>query len=423
MFVQVLRSGYGVRLACLGALVICGCGSDPGSSGDSRPTLASTIVQAGSESPYYESSANDGVDTSDGVNLDEGPRAIHGSITGADDVDVYNLGSAEPGDRIIVEMTPDSSLNGAIAIFDDDDSSLLVNDHRNVYLGEKTPFIDIVVRRPTSACYVATASTPGYDSSGDYSLLAYKEPETELPSERPETVLLVFNGGNGVKISSRPRIDIPAFDAANIDSDYAGQTAVMIEQIIDGVREDYDGFNVEILSTSEGDVYDGTMTRVFFGTYDAALLGVSENIDEFNATSDQEAIVFTDTFAAFSPLNPSVSEMAQAIANVTSHEIGHLLGLVHTTDPSGIMDVTASLRDLLADQSFRKAPLHSQVFPLGSQDAIQMLLDTVGGDPLLALMKYIDSPASKQTLAAKRTGPPARAQFHFSGCGCGLHDH
>ena len=51
-----------------------------------------------------------------------------------------------------------------------------------------------------------------------------------------------------------------------------------------------------------------------------------------------------DTFEAFDPLRPSVAAMSQAIANVACHEIGHLLGLVHTQSPNDIMDVTASLR-------------------------------------------------------------------------------
>jgi hypothetical protein len=163
------------------------------------------------------------------------------------------------------------------------------------------------------------------------------------------------------------------------------------------------------------------MTRMFFGTFDAALLGVAENVDEFNETSAQEAIVFTDTFAAFMQLNPTVEQMAQAIANVASHETGHLLGLVHTDDPTGIMDITASLRQLLTDQGFRSAPLYSAVFPIGNQDALQSLLDTVGGDAVLMLQRRLKSDYTTLKSSLKTNEPPARELFYFSTCD--LHEH
>jgi hypothetical protein len=163
------------------------------------------------------------------------------------------------------------------------------------------------------------------------------------------------------------------------------------------------------------------MSRVFFGTFDAALLGVAEGVDEFNSESSQEAIIFTDTFAAFNDLRPSVGEMGQAVANVTSHEIGHLLGLIHTTDEVGIMDVTGSLRDLLGDQTFRRSPIYSAVFPIGAQDAVQSLMASVGGDPLMQFMKYVTYDAPRSDLDRVPTGPPARSQLLFSGCGLDNH--
>lgn len=415
VFVQLARNGGRARLlAGLGVALICGCGSGLGSSDDDRlrPTMASSISAA--ESPFFETDSNDFLESAEYVLLQGDPRLIHGGITGPQDVDVYDLGPAQPGDRIVAEMTPDASLDGVIAIFDDAGASLLVNDHRNTYLGRSDPFVDVVIRRPSTACYVAVAATPGYEASGDYRLVAYKQSPVAIPPPRPEVVLLVFDGGNHVRVGSRPAVDVPYFDAVDIDPVYAGRTAEIIAGVVAGVREDYAGLDVTILSTSEGVVFDGSMTRIFFGAFDQALLGVAENVDEFNATEAQEAIVFTDTFAAFMPLNPEPSEMAQALANVASHELGHLLGLVHTVDPRGIMDVTASLRDLLTNQSFRKAPLHADVFPIGSQDGIQMLLDTVGGDQLLSLMKYVEGSAQKRDADLVPTGPPARAQFIFT---------
>ncbi|MEE9295128.1 MAG: hypothetical protein V3W34_09255, partial [Phycisphaerae bacterium] len=94
----------------------------------------------------------------------------------------------------------------------------------------------------------------------------------------------------------------------------------------------------------------------------------------------QEAIVFADTFEVFSALSPTIEEYAQAIANVTSHETGHLLGLVHTQDVRGLMDITATLRQLTWNQAFSRSPIEKSTFPMGYQDAAVTLVDSVGGD-------------------------------------------
>jgi hypothetical protein len=179
---------------------------------------------------------------------------------------------------------------------------------------------------------------------------------------------------------------------------------------------------VNILSTSEGDAGDETASRVFFGTYDSALLGVAEGIDEYNATRAQEAIVFTDTFEAFMTLRPTLEEMSQAIANVASHEIGHLLGLVHTADPRGIMDVTASLSQLLVDQSFTQSRLYDQVFPLGFENEVQMLLDSVGGQAEVVFSAQALSLPKINAERLRALGPPARGLKPFSSC-CLAHVH
>lgn len=420
MSVQISAKGkYARRLALLGALVICSCESGFNASDGDRPrsTLSLSTLGLDNASTYYESRTNDLFETADPVEVAAESRVIRGHIGGAQDVDVYDVGPALPGDRIIAEMTVDDALDAVIALFDDSGAALLVNDHRNVYLGQKEPFVDVVIRRRTDACYVAVSATPGYRSTGDYAMLVSRQYSIPVPAPRSDVVLLIFSGGENIRIGSRGPIDVPAFDAVDIDPRYAGRTAEIIAAVVAGVRDDYAGLDVTILSTSEGTRFDGSMSRLFFGTFDPALLGVAEGIDEFNATPAQEAIVFTDTFAAFLQLDPTAAEIGQAIANVSSHEIGHLLGLVHTTDREGIMDVTASLNDLLRNQTFRESPLHSGVFPLGLQDSIQSLLDAVGGDNVLTILKYLGGDSRKEALPADPSRPPARSQFYLSSCG------
>ena len=389
---------------------------------DGRPTLSLSALDFDGDSTYTESTFNNELERADHVALTTAPSLIQGGISGAEDVDVYNLGPIAAGDRILVTMTTDDSLDGAVALFDEAGDALLVNDHRNLYLGKSGPFVDVVIRRASAACFVAVSATPGYPAKGAYALVASKESPVSTPLPRPATVLLVFDGGGNVRIGGRPAVDVPTFDASDISSDYASDTDAIMHQVADAVRADYRAFDVTILSTSEGAVFDGQMTRVFFGTYDPALLGVAEGVDEFNAVAAQDAIVFTDTFEAFMALRPSVPQMSRAIANVASHEIGHLVGLVHTSDPAEIMDVTASLAELMEPQVFAVAPLNPEVFPLGNQDAVQSLLDSVGGNPLLAAVKALRPNRDSITDKARVDRRPARSLVHLSSCGvCNTH--
>lgn len=416
---QSLGRGCARGLVCLGALVLSGCGFEFALSGTDppRPTLNLSTLGLDSEDTYYEDLRNDLFEEAEVVAISDEPRVIRGGIDGITDVDVYDLGPVLPGDRIVVNMTAADTLDGAIALFDGAGTALLVNDHRNVYLGTSLPFVDVVIQHESSACYVAVSGTPGFNSSGDYALVATRYFPVDLPDARPDVLLLVFNGGKDVRIGSRRPVNVPVFDAGNISSDFAGQTDVMVENVVDQVREDFSGFDVTILSTSEGDEYAPGVTRIYFGTYDEALLGVAEGVDEFNATRSQTAIVFTDTFEAFLRLEPSVERIAQAVANVASHEIGHLLGMVHTDDPSGIMDVTASLSALMQDQSFALSPIYAAVFPIGNQGAVQYLLDTVGGDSDFLAAKSRAMRSRVFSFADDDDRVPARELMKLSGCG------
>lgn len=393
----------------------CGTGLTASDNGGSLSTLGLSDSSAGLPT-HVESGNNHVLELAQLVDATESAQAIHGRISGQNDVDVYDLGPVVPGDHVLVDVAAASTLQGAVAMFDATGSTMLVNDHRNVYLGRQGPFVDVVIRRESPSCLVAFAATPGFDGTGDYELTASMEPSTPLPPTRPDVFLLDFVGGRNVRIGNRPTINVPAFDAANISPDFSELTDALIAQVVARVRRDFDGYNVTILSTSEGATDDETVSRVYFGTYDPALLGVADGVDEYNAVQAQHAIVFSDTFDAFNTLHPTVAQMGQALANVASHEIGHLLGLVHTRDATDLMDVTASLRQLMDEQYFGRAPIYSQVFPLGDQDSAQLLLDGVGGDP--KVLARASNAKEWRSSRSRETdfGPPARESGFLSGC-------
>ena len=367
-------------MVCVATLTACDALYNPFESERARSTLNLAALEAANAPTHIESDLNDEFIYAEAVEVAADPVIIRGRLDDAHDVDVYDVGPVLPGDRVRVEVSVDEGIDGAIALFDASGSSLLVNDHRNVFEGRRGPFVDIIIRRAAAYCYVAFTATPGFTVVGDYALVASIESHDPIPAPVPDVILLDFAGGPDVTIGSRPAIDVPPFDAVNISKLYRNRTDEMVALIVEDIRTTFSGFDLTILSTSEGAVPDSSSSRLFFGTYDSALLGVAEGVDEYNGQKRQEAIVFTDTFAAFERLNPSVEEMAQAISNVACHEIGHLLGLVHTADPDGIMDVTASLSELMVPQAFTVSPLYAAVFPLGNQDGVQLLLDSIGGD-------------------------------------------
>lgn len=404
-------------------ILAAGCGDFFGVSQSDRlrATLGSVVVDFDAEPTYLEAGNNHLFELAEPVAVRARQQVISGNVETPNDVDVFALGPVDAGDRVIVSMTTAPSLRGAIAVFDETGSTLLVNDHLNVYLGIQAPFIDVVFRRPAGQCYVAVTATPGFNTLGEYVLGATIEPNRPIPGPSADTFILDFAGAQNVRIGGRSPINIPAFDAADIDARYAGMTDVMIEEIVRLTREDFVGLNLTILSTSEGDRPGGSTSRLHFGAVDSALLGVAEGVDEYNAQTGQRGIVYTESFAAFLRLNPTPSEMAQAIANVASHEIGHLLGLVHTEDSSDIMDVTASLNQLLRDQTFGRSPIYRIVFPIGFQDSLQLMLDSVGGDPAAFQANQKQRELARARAKMDPIEAPAR---DFARLGsCGLHEH
>ncbi len=417
--------GYQRRRGRQGAAVIglfvCtqvwGC-TGPVEPGGETGISAIAALGFGGRTRLSEDEGNDSFDSPTAFLLAEGQlQSIDGAIQSTTDIDVYEIGPLYWGDRLVVDLRSEGRLDAAVGVFDADENLLYLNDDRNYFASLVDPYINFVVRRETERAYVVVSSSPNGSTTGSYTLSVTVNAEAADPEPQPQTVLLNFDGASGVAFGRRAAVDISPFDAGAVSPELAGRTGELIDLILAKVRADYAGLNVAFISSRDAVEPAGEVSTIHFGAHDPGLLGVAESVDEFNERTVQEAIVFADTFEVFNALSPTLEEYAQAFANVASHETGHLLGLVHTADVRSIMDITATLRQLMANQAFSRSPIEVSTFSVGLQDAALTLVESVGGD----LATVVSNSAAqlvraKRTLEAHRSDLPDGPRAVFSTC-------
>ncbi len=316
------------------------------------------------------------VEASEVVYDDNGRATLAGTLTGSGEVNLFALGPVDYGDKFVISFS--GGFDAAAAVFNAEMNLLYLNDDGYKYGAPLMPYIQFTIREYSPEAYLAVCISPGTNSSGSYTAQLQKQSGAESPEAKPAIVEFVWHGASGVSIGGSPPKNIPAFNAGDINSAYNGRTEEMIEAVMAAVRHDYEGLNIAFYRDDES-IPSGPRTRVFFGTYSSTLLGLADSVDYYNKVESQHGIVYTDSFALFNVLGPTLNEMAQAIANVASHEVGHLLGLNHTKDVKGVMDITANAWQMLQDENFRRSPIHPNVFNSGYQNGLLLLKLTLGG--------------------------------------------
>jgi len=309
---------------------------------------------------------------------------LQGTIEIIGDMDVYDIGPLARGDLLTVDAdTPTSSLDVAVAIFDGQQRLVYYNDDRGgTSIRALDSYIEWAVRHDSDIYYLAVSHS-GFASqsmfTGSYLVDVKIDGGAEVPGLVGQVLMLDFNGGT-INSPALGRITLGTFDAVDISPIYAGETDVIKETIRATFEQNFAHFDVTILTTDDPPPPSGTeFSVVYFGGFNAEAFGLAEDVDAYNADYCDDAIIFTESFEPrlFSA-DPTPIEMGIAIGNIGSHEAGHLLGLNHVDDDRALMDDASAADAFLDDQEFMEAPLSVDIMPIGTQDAVLLLEETVG---------------------------------------------
>jgi len=315
-----------------------------------------------------------------------GSARLQGMVEIDGDLDVFLLGSLDAGDRLIVDAdTTGSQLDVSVGIFDGLQRLVYSNDDRGGPLERfLDSYVDWIVRHSSDSYYLVVTNAAfanASDRSGAYLVDVDVSSGFAVPPPVPQVLVLDFDGGvvNSPPFGPSP-IFIDSFDAGAIDSVYRGRTEDMKEHIRATVQQNYERFNVIVLTTDDAPPQPGQeFSTVFFGGFNGQVFGEAESVDLYNADFCDDAIIYTESFAldAFSFV-PTAEGMSIAIGNVASHEAGHVLGLNHVDDDRALMDDRSPADVFVTDQEFMEAELSRDIMSIGTQDAVLLLMETVG---------------------------------------------
>lgn len=352
--------------------------------GCSQPPIGNDNATANDNGVDNSNSNGDAMDVEPGTNFDnaqtvalgKGDRAVlDGTIVSSDEVHVYDIGVVARGDRVEISAVTRNgpNLDPMIALFDADGFRLFWNDDVNQRVGNFNSQIIDSIRHDSVPTYVAIAASNFSMTTGDYRLTVQMERQVSVVEPRGQTLVLNWEFEPDVVIARTPFGDANGIDASSIQSSFAGRDDELKAGILAIVREDFADFDLTIL-TSDDPEPSGPFSTVYFAN-EAVLqiFGLSDEVDFYNGSDQDNAIIFQ---AAFSDLGSDFNAIVQALGNVTSHEIGHTVGLMHTTDPNELMDTTGADETLLDDQGLGTASLFD--FPVGLQNSGLLLEETLG---------------------------------------------
>jgi hypothetical protein len=80
-----------------------------------------------------------------------GTQVLDGEIESLTQVDVYEIGRVQAGERLVLSVAPDDDLDPVLGLFDSAGDSMMINDDRNYYGGDLSSRINMQARHDTAA--------------------------------------------------------------------------------------------------------------------------------------------------------------------------------------------------------------------------------------------------------------------------------
>jgi hypothetical protein len=313
-----------------------------------------------------------------------GTAHLQGTVSVVGDMDTFEIGPLAAGDALTVDAgTPGSNLDVAVAIFDAQQKLVFYNDDRGGSgTGALDAFLEWTVRHDSDTYYLVVSHSgfaPQNRFTGSYRVDVRIGSPEPVPAPVGQILLLDFDGAD-IDSSALGQLTLDRFDAADISPIYQGQTDIIKETIRSTFEQNFERFDVTITTTDDPPLPSGTeYSVIYFGGFSNEAYGIAEGVDAYNVDYCDDAIIFTESFVPeYFSVNPTAVEMGVAIGNIGSHEAGHLLGLNHVDDDRALMDDASAADAFLDDQEFMVAPLSLDLMPIGVQDAVLLLEETVG---------------------------------------------
>ena len=335
--------------------------------------MAETTLPDGNGTLFLDEASNDTFKTATAAAIVSGePLVFRGKIDSADDVDVYTLGELGAGDEISIDLrTVSGDLDPIMALFDPDENLHALNDDRAADGSDLDPLLHLVVIGERGEYYLAVAPFSSTGTTGTYEVTIAITPDVGREAPEPLVVFFDWDGGS-VNNPSLGRFTLGAFDATQVGLK-SDDTAVLKDRVEQVVADRFAAYQFELSSSDDGAEPAAPHATIFFGGDSSFAFALSEHIDVLNADKQDVAVVFTKAYdgAFIRPLTRD--EMGTAMGNTVAHEIGHLLGLVHTDACLSLMDSNCGNESLLLEQEFTRAQIDTGTFPIGWQDAAELI--------------------------------------------------
>ncbi|MBN2447619.1 MAG: pre-peptidase C-terminal domain-containing protein [Phycisphaerae bacterium] len=334
------------------------------------PLITSTD---GDDTPYLDESLNNSFKDATALPLSDAESlTFRGEISATNDFDVYSVGTLSAGDQLTVDVqATDGSLDPVLVVFDPEENLCAFSDDREEDGSDLNPYLDFIIRGDTGTYYIGITPYRGSQTTGEYEVAVTIQRGVGVPDPEPLVVFLDWDGAY-VDNEMLGTYSLSAFTATDVGLEEY-DTGALKDAVQDVIADRYDGYDVVLLNSDDDPQPTTDHSTVFFGGNATYAFALSEHIDVMNADKNDEAIVFTRSYEGAFSVEPTVANMGVAIGNTVAHELGHLLGLVHTSDCTSLMDSTCSNDALLYEQEFKRAMLDDSIFPIGYQDAAEFI--------------------------------------------------